>query len=248
MMKKLFFVLLCLILTISCVRQSPKPGSEEMLRNQSSIFGTSNVKTVRVTVDNCEVRSGTGLEFDVIQTVSNGSLLNVVGKSDNWYVVRLNGNKVGAVVENDVEPVVDDFKDTQIQGVVRLTDDEQQMVNLVNQERSKANLKPLTVDMDVARVARLKAKDMVDNNYFSHSSPTYGSPFEMLKDHGIKYLHAGENLAGNPSIKEAHQALMNSEGHRKNILNPDFTHIGIGAQNSNKYGNVIVELFISKPR
>lgn len=248
MLKKISLVILCLLLTVSCARQPQRPGTEEMLRNQSSIDGMNTVKTVRTTVDNCEIRNGTDTESDVIQRVDKGTLLNTVGKSGDWYVVKTKHNQIGTVSENDVEPVIDDVKDTPIQGVVRLTAEEQQMVNLVNQERQKSNLQPLTVDMDVARVARIKAKDMVDNNYFSHNSPTYGSPFDMLKSHGIKYLHAGENLAGNPSVESAHQALMNSEGHRKNILNPNYTHIGIGTQNSNRYGNIIVELFISKPK
>lgn len=248
MIKKTALVLLCLLLTVSCARQPQKLNPESMLKSQSSIYGATTVKTVRAAVDNCEIRSGTGREFDVIQKVNNGTLLNTVGKSDDWYIIRLKGNQVGAVAEKDVEPVVDDFRDTQIQGAVRLTAEEQQMVTLVNQERSKASLPPLSVDMEVAKVARIKAKDMVDNNYFSHYSPTYGSPFDMLKNFGIKYLHAGENLAGNPSIEGAHQALMNSEEHRKNILNSNYTHIGIGAQDSNKYGNIVVEMFLSKPR
>lgn len=248
MIKKVFLVLLCFFLTISCTRQPQKIRPEAMLKNESSIYETTTIKTVKATIDSCEIRSGTGLEFDVIEKVNNGTLLNVVGKSSDWYIVRLSGNQVGAVEEKNVEPVVDDFRDTQIQGAVRLTAEEQQMVNLVNQERSKANLPPLSVDMEIAKIARVKAKDMVDNNYFSHYSPTYGSPFDMLKNFGIKYLHAGENLAGNSSIVNAHKALMNSEGHRKNILDSNYTHIGIGAKDSNKYGNIIVELFISKPK
>lgn len=248
MIKKISLVILCLLLTVSCTIQQQRPGTEGMLKNQSSIDGVNTVKTIRTTKDNCEIRSGTGNDSEVIQTVDKGTLLNAVGKSDSWYIVRTENNQIGTVSENDVEPVIDDFKDTQIQGVVRLTAEEQQLVTLVNQERSKANLPPLTVDMDIARVARIKAKDMVDNNYFSHNSPTYGSPFDMLKNHGIKYLHAGENLAGNSSVESAHQALMDSEGHRKNILSPNYTHIGIGAQDSNRYGSIFVELFISKPR
>lgn len=249
MIKKISLVLICLILTVSCTRQLQRPGTDEMLRNQSSIFGATDVKTVRTVVDNCEIREGFGEDFDVIQVVKSGTLLNVLGKSNDWYAVRLDGNQVGAIEENKVEPVVDDVKNTTpIQSVVRLTADEQQMVTLVNQERQKANLQPLSVDMDVARVARIKANDMVDNNYFSHTSPTHGSPFDMLRSHGIKYLYAGENLAGNPTIEGAHQALMNSEGHRKNILSSDFTHIGIGSVDSNRYGNIIVEMFISKPK
>lgn len=121
-----------------------------------------------------------------------------------------------------------------------------QMLDMVNQERSKAGLKPLTWDPDLANVAQVKAKDMVDNNYFDHTSPTYGSPFEMMKKFGISYRAAGENLAGSSSVERAHVGLMNSEGHRKNILNPNFTHLGIGVEKSTRYGYVYVQMFIGK--
>ncbi len=125
---------------------------------------------------------------------------------------------------------------------------EQQMVNLVNGERSKNGLNALTVDLEVSRVAEMKSQDMVENNYFSHNSPTYGSPFDMLGSFGIDYLAAGENLAGNSSVEGAHTGLMNSSGHRKNILKPEFTHIGIGVKPSNRYGYVFTQMFISKPK
>ena len=130
----------------------------------------------------------------------------------------------------------------------RLGAQEQQMVDLVNRERTKNGLSPLTVDFEVARVAGIKSQDMADNNYFSHNSPTYGSPFDMMKKFGISYLHAGENLAGNNTVEKAHTALMNSSGHRQNILSPNFTHIGIGVRPSQKYGFLYTQMFISKPR
>lgn len=121
-----------------------------------------------------------------------------------------------------------------------------QMLDMVNQERIKAGLKPLTWDADLANVAQVKAKDMSDNNYFDHNSPTYGSPFEMMKKFGISYRAAGENLAGSSSVERAHVGLMNSEGHRKNILNPNFTHMGIGVEKSTRYGYIYVQMFIGK--
>jgi uncharacterized YkwD family protein len=125
-----------------------------------------------------------------------------------------------------------------------LSADEQKMVELVNQERAKYGLAPLKVNMELVRVARLKAQDMVENNYFSHTSPTYGSPFEMMKQFGISYRTAGENLAGAPSVEVAHQSLMNSSGHRANILNPSFTQVGIGVVEGSAYGKIFVQMFI----
>lgn len=127
-----------------------------------------------------------------------------------------------------------------------LTAEEQQMVTLVNQERTKNGLKPLIVDSSVVKVARVKAQDMVNNRYFSHTSPTYGSPFDMLKQFGVTFRAAGENLAGNQSVTAAHTALMNSPGHRANILNASYTHIGIGIANGSQYGKIFVQMFIQK--
>lgn len=124
----------------------------------------------------------------------------------------------------------------------QLSSDEQRMVNLVNSERQKAGLAPLKVDLDLSRVARIKSQDMRDNNYFSHTSPTYGSPFDMMRSFGISYRTAGENIALHGSVESAHNGLMNSDGHRANILSPNFTHIGIGIVDGRYY----TQMFIGK--
>ena len=121
-----------------------------------------------------------------------------------------------------------------------------QLIDKVNTERINAGLKPLKWDSKLAAVAQDKAADMVDNNYFAHNSPTYGSPFEMMKSYGIKYSAAAENLAGTANVDRAHSGLMNSDGHRKNIMNSKYTHIGIGIEKSPKYGYVYVQMFIKK--
>lgn len=125
----------------------------------------------------------------------------------------------------------------------QLTAEEQKMVDLVNQARVEAGLQPLKVNLELTNVARVKAKDMIENNYFSHQSPTYGSPFDMMNQFGIEYRTAGENLAGNQSVEAAHKALMNSDGHRANILNPNFTEIGIGIVEGGPYGKMFVQMF-----
>ena len=87
---------------------------------------------------------------------------------------------------------------------------------------------------------------MVDNNYFSHTSPTYGSPFNMLNNFKISYKTAGENIAGNSSNSGAVNAWMNSSGHKANILNGNFNYTGIGVVNGSKYGKIYVQMFIGK--
>ena len=118
------------------------------------------------------------------------------------------------------------------------------MINLVNTERANNGLAPLTVNMKLTEMARVKAQDMIDNNYFSHTSPTYGSPFDMMNQFGISYQTAGENLAGNSSVTAAHTALMNSSGHRANILNSNFKEVGIGIVDGGPYGKMFVQEFI----
>ncbi|MFC0560877.1 CAP domain-containing protein [Halalkalibacter alkalisediminis] len=124
-----------------------------------------------------------------------------------------------------------------------LTQDEQQLVDLVNQERIQRGLSPLQVNEQLTEVARVKAQDMIDQQYFSHHSPTYGSPFDMLTQFGVSYRTAGENLAGNHTVEAAHQALMNSEGHRANILNGEYGEVGIGIIEGGPYGKMFVQLF-----
>jgi len=125
-----------------------------------------------------------------------------------------------------------------------LTADESKMLELVNQERQKLGLKPLQIDMRLVDISRKKSKDMIDNNYFGHTSPTYGTPFDALKNNGIYYRYAGENLAGAPTVERAHSGLMNSPGHRANILNPNYTHIGIGVVEGGPYGKMFTQTFI----
>ncbi|KGR77986.1 CAP domain-containing protein [Ureibacillus manganicus] len=106
---------------------------------------------------------------------------------------------------------------------------EKQVVDLTNAERQKAGLKPLAIHSQLMNVAEAKSADMAKNNYFSHNSPTYGSPFDQIKAAGISYRAAGENIAqGQRTPAQVVQAWMDSPGHRANILNANFTHIGVG--------------------
>lgn len=107
-----------------------------------------------------------------------------------------------------------------------------QVVTLVNQERAKAGLSPLSSHAELANMAMAKAKDMKNNNYFDHHSPTYGSPFDMMKSFGISYRYAGENIAmGQRTPQEVMDAWMNSPGHKANILSKNFTSIGVAYYN-----------------
>lgn len=106
---------------------------------------------------------------------------------------------------------------------------ENKVAQLVNQERAKKGLPALKYNWEVARVARYKSADMANKKYFSHTSPTYGSPFNMMENFGIRFSSAGENIAmGQRTPEEVMNSWMNSPGHRANILSGSFTQIGVG--------------------
>ncbi|MCQ2447764.1 MAG: SafA/ExsA family spore coat assembly protein [Oscillibacter sp.] len=106
---------------------------------------------------------------------------------------------------------------------------EQEVARLVNVERAKAGLAPLTLNWELSRVARYKSQDMKDNRYFAHNSPTYGTPFQMIRSFGLSYRTAGENIAmGYATPAAVMNGWMNSSGHRANILNASYTQIGVG--------------------
>lgn len=127
-----------------------------------------------------------------------------------------------------------------------LTADEKEMVQLVNQERASRGLAPYQVDLQLTKVARVKAQEMVDKGYFSHTSPTYGSPFQMMDTFGIGYIAAAENIAQNPTVSGAHQMFMNSSGHKANILSGTYDYVGIAVVNGGPYGKTFVQMFLKK--
>lgn len=124
---------------------------------------------------------------------------------------------------------------------------EDQVLALVNKERAKRGIKPLIMNNNLRLLARMKSMDMRDKGYFSHYSPTYGSPFQMMIKYGIRYSAAGENIAkGQRTASSVMNAWMNSSGHRANILNPNYKEIGVGVSIS-KDGTVYwTQMFIRK--
>jgi uncharacterized YkwD family protein len=161
-----------------------------------------------------------------------------------WYIAKRYGLDYRKLME--LNPTVE-ARNMHVGEVIRLKASasspsgfEEQVVQLVNQQRAKQGLRPLTHRADVKNVAQKKAEDMINSNYFSHTSPNYGSPFDMLKSFGISYSYAGENIAkGQKTPQEVMNAWMNSSGHRANILKPEYDAIGVGF-----YHGAWVQLFI----
>lgn len=202
-----------------------------------------------------------GTSYNVITTVNKNEYIRVFTGVGEWYIVQTDSDYVGAVSRKYVRAIYPSSSGSSNSGTggssssgntssstetSNMNSDEKEVFDLINKQRTNNGLAALKNDSEVQRVARIKAQDMVDNNYFSHTSPTYGSPFDMLKSFKISYKTAGENIAGNSSNSSAVTAWMNSSGHKANILNSNFNYTGIGVVSSPKYGKMYVQLFIGK--
>ncbi|GAE25112.1 hypothetical exported protein [Halalkalibacter wakoensis JCM 9140] len=152
----------------------------------------------------------------------------------------------GIVQPDSPSPEVEEPR-TETEGenqVENISDLERLVAELTNQERRNNGLPDLQLDDSLSHVARVKSQDMEEHNYFLHTSPTYGSPFDMIRDFDISYQSAAENIAqGQRSAEEVVQAWMTSEGHRANILNQTYTHIGVGYHEEGHYWT---QMFISR--
>jgi len=120
---------------------------------------------------------------------------------------------------------------------------EDKMFQWVNEERAKASVKPLVIDEKLVAVARAHSKDMFNRGFFAHENPDGQSPFDRMEKGGVTFEVAGENIAYAPTVELAHNGLMRSPGHRKNILNPDFGHVGYGIIDAGIYGKMFAQEF-----
>lgn len=216
-----------------------------------------------VTASRLNVREGPSTDYPSICKLEKGQTVTVMGKLGDWYAVynpdtgivgAVDGryiefgskNSVTVSANNALADMTEAKKLPSPKEKFTLSEDEQKLLDLVNKARRDKGLEALAVDEKLMKVARIKAKDMIDNNYFSHQSPTYGSPFDMMRQFDNVFKSAGENIAGNKTVEGAFKAWMSSESHKKNILNPGFQFTGIGIENSSTYGKVFVQQFIGK--
>lgn len=207
-----------------------------------------------VTATELNVRSGPGTGYKIVTTVKKNEYIRVFAGVGDWYIVQVEGDYIGAVSKKYVKAIYSNSSssgsNTGTSGGTQtsstMNSDEKEVFNLINKQRTNNGLSALKVDEEVQRVARIKAEDMVANNYFSHTSPTYGSPFDMLRSFKISYKAAGENIAANSSNTGAVNSWMNSSGHKANILNSNFNYTGIGVVSSSKYGKIFVQMFVRK--
>lgn len=206
-----------------------------------------------------------GTNYNVVTTVNKNEYIRVFAGVGEWYIIQTDKDYVGAVSKKYVKAIYPSSSSsgntsggttggssstgnsgTSGTQTSSMNSDEKEVFDLINKQRTNNGLPALKNDSEVQRIARIKAQDMVDNNYFSHNSPTYGSPFDMLKSFKVLYKTAGENIAANSSNSSAVTAWMNSSGHKANILNSSFNYTGIGVVSSPRYGKMYVQMFIGK--
>jgi uncharacterized protein YkwD len=120
---------------------------------------------------------------------------------------------------------------------------ESQMLELVNKERVREGLAPLAADPEMREVARRHSTDMFQRGYFAHATPEGRSPFDRMREGGVQFRTAGENLALAPTLTIAHRGLMNSPGHRANILQRQFGRVGIGVMDGGLRGLMVTQNF-----
>lgn len=223
--------------------------------------------TAQATTD-LNVRQSPSSTSKIVCVLKQGQQVKVFGKLNDWYAIYEPGmGCVGVAYSKYLRPMstsapapaataapkpapaVTTKPNTSAPGALKpdgVNTEEQQLLDLVNKARKDAGLHTLVFDMEVMKVARLKAKDMVDKNYFSHQSPTYGSPFDMLRKFNVSFKSAGENIAGNQTVDAAFKAWMNSPGHKANILSGNYNYCGFGIAPGSSYGKIFVQMFISK--
>lgn len=190
------------------------------------------------------LRGGPGTNYSIYSTLPLGVKVQVIGSINDWYLVITPNNTVGMIRQDLLKKSENEENNNDTSSTLPNT--AETVLNLINEERKAQGITPLQIDDLLNSTAQAKVTDMVKNNYFSHESPTYGSPFEMMQNAGITYRTAGENIAGNPSVENAVKSWLASESHKQNLLSNAYNYIGIGIEESPAYGYVIVAMFIGR--
>lgn len=205
----------------------------------------SGIKAVKVKTEGLNVRSGPGIEYEIIGEALKDEVLQVYGTEKNWYLVGLKNGSYGMVYYEYAEPV--QFEAVELeQGAadeVELTDTEK-LFSLINETRVKNGLEAFEWNEKLNNIALKKCEDMLENKYFAHDSPVYGTPFKMLKHFEIEYNGATENLAKTSSVEAAFEQIMASPSHRSNVLSKRYNNIGVAVVEHSKYYKLVVQIFV----
>jgi uncharacterized YkwD family protein len=236
----------------------------------SKVFAVSyealDFKYGKVTTSCLNVRCGPGITYNRVGKIYKDEYVNIFAKVGDWYIVQTDSNLIGAVSDKFVEAVYNENEVLEAQTTISseegtsalqesslefadttdLTEEEQEFLNLINANRKNNGLEELKIDSEIENIARLKAKDLEENNYFSHTSPSYGNLDNMLNLFSIEYSASGENIAGNKNLAGAVEAWLNSTNHKANVLNSEYNYTGVAVVQSESYGKIFVEVFVKK--
>ena len=202
-----------------------------------------------ITNNSVNLRQGPSTSFISIKKLNKDIQITVLGKINDFNIVILGNNIIGAVSSkyiskvnnntNNNNDIVKDFSNSN-------DNTNNKVITIINNARKSKNLNLLKENKNLNTIANLKAIEMNDKNYFAHKSPSYGNPFEMMQNFGITYLSAGENIARNLNISTAVNNWIKSKTNSINIFNKNFTDIGVSVIKNKTYGYIIVCMFIEK--
>ena len=237
-----------------------RSGKTTSSKFQSNVSTTESEASLSVTVSESYDTAGTNGTAssavaalpDNVTSGESGITATVDSKTSSAVSSKATPSKITSSIETS-DTVTSSISETSIQSsaassAAKVTHTlitlEKQVVDLVNKIRDDNGLSTLTINIELSQVAKIKSQDMIDKKYFDHNSPTYGSPFDMMKTFGISYIYAGENIAmGYPTAEEVVDGWMNSPSHKANILNPNFDEIGVGYVSADSQNTYWTQMF-----
>jgi len=225
-----------------------------LLLTGMSPYDRLTVREGEIIADRLNVRTGPGITYPVITSQGKYTKLRILGSLKNWLVVLMPDDSVGMVFGQyvrPVEPEIDEYEspameDTPPPAEFTISESERLLL-LINHYRHGLGLIPYISDERLSEAARLKALDMVENKYFSHSSPVYGTPFTMLRSMGVFYKTASADLAHTADVSEAFEKMADSLVYRANLVSKRYTNIGIAtADDPDEAGKIFIVLFFTE--
>ena len=189
--------------------------------------------TAIVNTNTLNVRQGPGTEFDIITRLKKDDIVDVIGKFKQWYIIRTQSNIFGLCNEKYLDDIGEYSTEITI-------------LNEINEQRESKKIKKLTLDSKLSEIAKIKAQDIIDNNYFSHYSQTLGTPIQMLNKHNINFMTVGENIAKNNDINELIMVVTQNDSYKSNSMSNDYNYTGISILPIDEYNYVFVQLFVGR--
>lgn len=213
-------------------------GDWYIIKTDKNYVGTVYKDYIEI-ISEDEILNNTNVNNEILEK-EKASVDNMLNKEN---LVETNATELK---KKNNEEIILSVANTEFGDNESLTEEEQEFLNLINANRENNGLPKLEIDNEIQNIARLKAKDIVENKYFAHVSPIYGDINAMLTDFKINYKTVGENIAGNNNLVGAVEAWMNSENHKENLLSNDYNYTGVAIVESDIYGKVFVQIFVGR--